>query len=171
MHKFSAHIVSDMMQQHHNELMRFVSQRVRCDEDAQDILQQTFIRYAEYSGKNRVDNPRALIFRIAANMVVDHHRLIFNRQDYDTDERTLHSIEDTGQNLEQQCDHLQRLEALNRALLELPEKCRQAFYLNRIEGYTHAEIAEKLEISESMVGKHLVRAMKHCSDFLKHYGT
>jgi RNA polymerase sigma factor (sigma-70 family) len=168
MHKFSADIISDMMQQHHNELMRFVSQRVRCDEDAQDILQQTFIRYAEYSSKNCVDNPRAFIFRIAANMVVDHHRLIFNRQEYDTDEYTLHSIEDTGQNLEQQCDYLQRLEALNRALQQLPEKCRQAFYLNRIEGYTHAEIAE-LEISESMVGKHLVRAMKHCSDYLKHY--
>jgi RNA polymerase sigma-70 factor (ECF subfamily) len=169
MHKFSADIISDMMQQHHNELMRFVSQRVRCDEDAQDILQQTFIRYAEYSSKNCVDNPRAFIFRIAANMVVDHHRLIFNRQEYDTNEYTLHSIEDTGQNLEQQCDHLQRLEALNRAMQQLPEICRQAFYLNRIEGYTHAEIAGKLEISESMVGKHLVRAMKHCSDYLKHY--
>ena len=49
---------------------------------------------------------------------------------------------------------------------ELPEKCRQSFYLNRVEGLTHAEVGRRLNISESMVAKYLARAMRHCRERL-----
>jgi RNA polymerase sigma-70 factor (ECF subfamily) len=55
-------------------LLRFLSQRVRCDEDAQDILQETLIRYAQYSQTNQVDNARAFIYRVAANLATDYLR-------------------------------------------------------------------------------------------------
>lgn len=56
-------------------------------------------------------------------------------------------------------DDLRRVEA---ALEELPEKCRQVFILSRFQGLTHAEIAAKLGVSQSLVEKYVVRAMLHC---------
>jgi RNA polymerase sigma-70 factor (ECF subfamily) len=46
--------------------------RVSCPEAAQDICQETFIRYTGYQEKNTFDNPRAFIFRIAANLATDY---------------------------------------------------------------------------------------------------
>jgi RNA polymerase sigma-70 factor (ECF subfamily) len=36
--------------------------------------------------------------------------------------------------------------------------------MNKIEGRSHREIAERLEISVSMVEKHIMRALVHCRD-------
>ena len=59
-------------------------------------------------------------------------------------------------------DHGQRLEMLQRALAELPPRCRESFLLRKIEGLSHPEIAEHLGISKALVEKHIVNAMKHC---------
>jgi RNA polymerase sigma-70 factor (ECF subfamily) len=51
---------------------------------------------------------------------------------------------------------------LESAIKELSVKCRTALLLNRLEGKTHAEIARTLGVSESMVAKYIVQALKHC---------
>ena len=60
--------IASLMQRHRQELMRYLSQRIGCNETAQDIFQETFLRYAGYDGKSSVENPRAFIFRIATNL-------------------------------------------------------------------------------------------------------
>jgi RNA polymerase sigma-70 factor (ECF subfamily) len=63
---------------------------------------------------------------------------------------------------EQQAADAERLHALADLLAQLPSACQAVFVLNRIEGYTQAEIAQQLGISTSMVAKHLARALKWC---------
>lgn len=57
----------------------------------------------------------------------------------------------------------QQLAILTKALDELPERCRVALLLNRIEGQTHQQIAQHLDVSPSMVSKYIMRAIKHCA--------
>ncbi len=38
--------------------------------------------------------------------------------------------------------------------------------MNKLEGYSHPEIAERLGISISMVEKHMVRALLHCRSLM-----
>lgn len=40
-------------------------------------------------------------------------------------------------------------DAIHRAIKELPDRCRTVFSLYLIEGYTHAEVAETLDVSVS----------------------
>ena len=50
-------------------------------------------------------------------------------------------------------------EALNKAIKQLPAQCRQIFILNRLEGFSTKEIAEKLQISVSTVKTQISRAL------------
>lgn len=153
---------------HRQELNRFIVQKLGSMDAAADILQDAYLRLAGYQGEESIANPRAFVFRIVSNLVIDYQRRSVNRLPHETDEATLHAIANDCELSPEQCTEAQqRLELIDAALQELPEKCRRAFYLNRVEGYTHKEIAEQLQLSESMVAKHLVRAMCHCREWLK----
>ncbi|MGE8232782.1 MAG: RNA polymerase sigma factor, partial [Stenotrophomonas sp.] len=54
------------------------------------------------------------------------------------------------------------------ALIEsLPDKCRQAFVLRRVEGYSQREIAERMQISENTVEKHICKGIRVLMDSMK----
>lgn len=55
------------------------------------------------------------------------------------------------------------------ALENLPESYREAFEMSRVEGYTHKEIAEKLQVSPQTVNYRLSQALKILRDKLKDY--
>jgi RNA polymerase sigma-70 factor (ECF subfamily) len=170
MHEFTADGIADLMQQHRNELMVFLSQRVKCDEDAQDILQETFIRYAEYSGKNRVDNARAFIYRIAANLATDYMRNHARRSYVDLESEAMaDTLADPAPTPEQCVMSQQKLEQLILALSELTPKCRDVFILLRLKNLTYPEVQQTLGISETMLLKYLNRAISHCRQRLEEY--
>ncbi|MFO8128462.1 MAG: RNA polymerase sigma-70 factor [Bacteroidales bacterium] len=60
-------------------------------------------------------------------------------------------------------------ERIRAAIAELPEKCREAFLLNRNEGLKYKEIAREMGVSVKTVESHLTKALKHLRDRLKDY--
>ena len=52
----------------------------------------------------------------------------------------------------------EELEIIAAAIAALPDNCRIAFVRSRIDGKKHAEIAEEMGISKSMVEKHVAEA-------------
>ena len=166
MPKLNPENIANLLTTHRQELNRFAIHKLGSPEVASDILQDAYLRLANYKTTEEISNPRAFVFRIVSNLIIDHQRKSVNRIPHDADEEVLHAIPDQ-QVLEKNIADQQRLDAIAVAMAELPEKCQNAFYLNRVEGYTHKEVAEKLQLSESMVAKHLVRAMRHCREHLK----
>lgn len=161
--EFTANDIAALMQKHRCELLRFLSRRISCSETAQDIFQETFIRYAGYSGKDAVDNPRAFIFRIAANLATDHLRSR-SRQPYqepETDEYFA-ECEASALSVERTAISQQELERLIQALSELPPKCREVFIMLRLKQYSYAQVEQELGISQTMILKYLNRALTHC---------
>ena len=49
---------------------------------------------------------------------------------------------------------------LSFAIAQLPPKCRQAFLLSRVNGYTYKEIAQEMQISVKTVENQISRAFK-----------
>lgn len=64
-------------------------------------------------------------------------------------------------------DHSTTVEAVNNALLNLPEGYRVIFSLYAIEGYDHGEIAQILDISESTSKSQYSRAKHKLRQILK----
>lgn len=166
MSKLSPHDIAALLSSHQQALNRFATRKLGSPDAAADILQDAYLRLSGCQASEKINNPRAFVFRIVTNLIIDYQRKSVNRIPHEADEQVLHAIPDQ-QNLDTRIDGQQRLAAIDDAMGQLPEKSRQAFYLNRVEGYTHKEVAKKLQLSESMVAKHLARAMRHCREHLK----
>ena len=54
-----------------------------------------------------------------------------------------------------------KVEELNRALMELPERTRAIFLLHRFEGHKYSEMARQFGVSTSSVEKHMMEAIRH----------
>ena len=70
-------------------------------------------------------------------------------------------IEHESTSIEETYRDRNTLHIIERALYDLPPKCRQAFYMHRSRGYTYPEIARQLDVSTSMVEKYITQALNH----------
>ncbi len=150
-----------LIEQHRHELFIFLVRRVACSETANDLLQDTFFRLINARSSQPIKNPRAFIYRIAANLATDHLR----RHRYDNVDLNgieIATIADEAATPEQCLLSRQQLDLCEQALDQLSPLCLKIFALSRFEGYTHQQIAEELGISVSWVEKNIIRALKQC---------
>ncbi|MFT8679432.1 RNA polymerase sigma factor [Gluconacetobacter sp.] len=150
-------------QRHYQDLLRFLFHRTGDMNDAADLAQDTWVRLSRVQDQ-AIENDRAYIFRVAGNLVLDAHRRSVRRAGWFSDEEPDKGIVDHAPSQERLAidrDHLTRLDA---ALLELPVKARLALMMLRVDGLSYAEIAARLGVSESMVGKYIMQAVRHCRD-------
>jgi RNA polymerase sigma factor (sigma-70 family) len=152
------------------DLLVFLTGRVKCPETAADLTHETYLRLYQSINNNPPDNARALAFRIAVNLAIDYQRKVTVRNRH-ISEVELDSFAETvaGSSAAEPAHILmarQRFGALQAALDELPADCRSAFLLNGIDGLTYSEIAARMGISTSKVGRLLAQAVAHCAQHL-----
>lgn len=146
------------------ELSRILQRRTGSRELAEDALQETWIRLARLEREpGRLNDRQAYILRIASNIAIDIARKEGRiNAPLIRDEALLSSVADASPSMEVRLIDRERLRHLANALLELPSKPRTALLLNRMDGLSHAEIGRKLGVSENMVGRYLLQALRHC---------
>lgn len=129
-------------------------------QDAEDLAQEAWLRIAPYQAAQSVRHPRALLLRIAANLMADRKARRFHRERY---AREVSGTEGFAQEPASQAD-----EVLARQLvLGLPEPLRDVFVLSRFGGLTNVQIAEQLGISPKTVEWRMTRALAHCAAQLR----
>lgn len=142
-------------------LVHFLQRRTRSVDDAEDLAQESLARLVRYRG-HAPETWTALLYRIAVNALHDRSRRAASRHvalhvSLDGEVAELAAAEPSH---EQRTASQQELAALQRALLRLPERCRQVYLLNRIEGMTYNEVADHCGISPKAVEKHIGRALR-----------
>lgn len=152
--------VAKLFREHNQSLVRFLALRLQSVQEAREVAQEAYVRLLQLDRPTVKSFMRAYLFRIASNLAVDRVR----RQNTEARITRIELFDelDDVQEPERRTLASEELELVRRCLDELPENCRRAFLLHRIDGMSVAEIAEELEVSGRMVRHHLERALVYC---------
>jgi RNA polymerase sigma factor (sigma-70 family) len=137
-------------------LRRFVRSRVVCCHDAEDVIQEAYLRVLRYSAEHAVESEERLLFSAARNLAVDDSRRRKVRERGAADCAVL-AVEDSPPT-DEVVDARQRLKHVEAAIAMLPARCREIFLMHRIDGMSYSQIAKSVGISVSGVEKHIARA-------------
>jgi RNA polymerase sigma-70 factor (ECF subfamily) len=153
------------------ELLRFLTARLGDPAAAEDVLQDLWLRLQAID-TGPVANGRAYLHRAAQNIALDTVRARQRGSARDRQWATAHSGSgaepvDLSPNAEAGMLAREEAAALASAIAALPEAAGRAFRLHKLEGLSHAEVAERLGISRSGVEKHIAVAMAHLRRAMK----
>jgi len=169
--KTIGNLLSEMFRLHHRDLVRFATRLVGDRDDGEEIAQDAYMNIAGRGAQaGAIVHPKTYLFTAARNAAVDFTVRRRIEWSYRID---IDGIEDFASPTDPLAaiEQKQQLARLVVALNELPPACRRAFILNKIEGRSHQEIAQSLEISVSMVEKHIMRALRHARDLRREDGS
>ena len=150
-----------LYQNHADELEVFARRRVGRDE-AQDVVHDAYLRLIDYAGQTTLDNPRAYLYRVTANVANDCGEMSLRRAerlDPDVDPDLMESSEP---GLDRQIEARDTLKRCLAALEELPEAYRHAFLLHRVDGVPQGEIAAVLGLPKRTVERYIAKTLAHC---------
>ncbi|MDD0976086.1 RNA polymerase sigma factor [Pseudomonas fontis] len=152
---------------HAKTLQGLLTRKVRDPQLAADLVQESFLRLAEQQGREHIDNTPAYLYRTAHNLMIDHVRQQQRRKTDSVPHEALEGIVEDSPGLEETTAAEQHMRRLRQALAQLPPRTQEVFRLNRLEGFTHAEVARELNISDSSVQKHLAKALAYVMQCLQ----
>ncbi len=146
---------------HARELEAFARQRVGGDE-ARDVVHDAYLRMLDYAGDATIENPRAYLYRVTANVANDLGAKSKVRAEWaepDIEPDALHSPTPGPEATVTARDALRCCQA---ALEELPEICRHVFLLHRVDGMAQCDVASALGIPKRTVERYIAKALAHC---------
>jgi len=159
-------MLADTVVAHYRELVDFLSRRTGSRESAQDCAQEAWIRLAtSRTLKAPIDNLRAYVFQVAANLAIDfqrQHAAEQRKQALYAQSRLPDAAPDTL-DIASLRQTIARLEA---AILSQPLRTRQIFLMHKIDGDSYADIAQALAVSVKTVEKHMTRVLLACRQAL-----
>lgn len=158
----AAHPLHTLYSDHHGWLQSWLRRRLGCVEDAADLAQDTFVRLLARPAPmapEALREPRAYLTTVARGLLVDFWRRGELERAYLAD--LAQQPEPQQPSPEERMAALQMLQALDALLLRLTPKTRAAWLMSRLDGLTHAEIAERLHVSVPRVRQYLASALRH----------
>ena len=130
--------------------------RGRSAHDADDLVQEAWVRMACYEREQVVEQPEAFLMRTALNLSIDAHRTRNGHgEEVDLEEVVLL---DLSPGTEAVILARERMARLSECLGRLSDKTRDILLAHRIDGLTYQEIAQQHGLSISTVEKHIAKA-------------
>jgi RNA polymerase sigma-70 factor (ECF subfamily) len=156
-----------------DRIFHLLLKMVRDREEALDLTQDAFYRFFKKEKEFRGEaEPATYLYRIAINLGINYIRkrklqrklFVGNKEEWETFLPGPISDLPDRKTLQRELDHI-----LTRAMIRLPSKQAQCFFLSKIAGLPQKEIAKILQISVSAVESNVFRAKKELAKILFDY--
>jgi RNA polymerase sigma-70 factor (ECF subfamily) len=148
-----------------NEIYRYVFFRVHNHHEAEDLTESTFLNawrsLTAGRNKTKINNPRAWIYRIARNTMIDHIR---TRKEEISIEQ-MPAASQPSNPPETDLINNEKIEQLAVHFAKLEPKYQEVIILRFINQMSHAETAQLLGIKENYVRILQYRALKQLRKF------
>lgn len=156
-------LVGSLFRRYRRQLQNFLTARLH-PQDVEDVAQRTYLQLLQHPAPGDIRNPQAYLFRTASNLAIDSLRRDGTRARHAAPGIEADEVADRQAGLDRVVDQELQFRRFVAALDELPERCRHAFILHRLEGWSHAEVAERLGVSRKTVQRYVLRALAHCQE-------
>jgi RNA polymerase sigma-70 factor (ECF subfamily) len=158
--------LADHFETYRGEILGFLRSRVANVEQAEDLLQQTFLRVLQRANWAAVNNPRAYLKTAARHVLSDFYRSRNARNqnafvEFD-DDRHLDETWSPGRSSDSD-DELRQLAA---AIATLSAPVQRAFVLSRVYGHTYAEVGRLMNLSPRTIEKHVAKGLATCFRYM-----
>jgi len=143
-----------------DRLYRFSYSLLKNDEEAKEIVQETFFRI--WVKRHEIDSSKSFksfLFTISYHLIIDQLRLKLKEQEYRRFLKEYCKTEELPAESEADYETLNRQIAM--VIEELPAKRKQIYTLSRENGMSYKEIAGQLNISVKTVENQINLALKH----------
>ena len=150
--------IEELYNFYYPRLYNFSKSFLKLDDGIDDILQEVFIRIWQNRNKiNTSETFNSFIFTITRNLLLNELRNRFSN---------LKMKEKVGKlsvpieySFIEQSEYHDLKEKVDRSINELPIRQKEIFTLSRINGFSHKEIAEKLNITTKTVEFHIAKSI------------
>ena len=123
----------------HQRLRGYILKRIADPHEAEDILQEAFVRWMERPPQNR--NPTGWLFTVVRNLIYDHHRKANRHENLEAE--SLPALDQT-----EVTEAEQRVASWLEPMLSLiPEKYAIAVDLAEFQNHSMKQVAEELDLS------------------------
>lgn len=157
---------SKIYDQNIDKIYRFVFLKVNSQEIAQDLTSETFLRgWEAFQKSQKIENPRAFLYKIARNLVIDHYREKGRVQVVSAEDT---KIIDPHVDLEGKAALMSDVAQVKEVLAELKDDYQNAIIWRYLDDLPIPEIANLLGRTEPATRVLLSRALKALREELPH---
>ncbi len=124
---------------------------------AEDVVQEIFYELYKKNSETKIDSLLGYLKRSVYNRTLN--KIKSNKDKFDSDDINT-EISDKSINSQETLEYNELETYVNKVIDSLPEKCRLVFVMNRFEGLSYKQVAEKLEISVKTVENQMSKALR-----------
>jgi RNA polymerase sigma factor (sigma-70 family) len=156
----------DLLVADYDHFFKRLTLRLRSQDAAVEALHETFLRLDRMNDPV-VQRPKEYIFRAAINIAKNLRKAESYRAGA-SEVAAIFDVPDAAPNSARIVEARSDIEALKRALAELPARRREVLSAISIEGASPREVAARLQVSLRTVEIDLRQALQHCADRLSY---
>ena len=153
---------SELYLAHRGELLDYASKIIGDRSQAEDIVQEAYLRFGSAASQQVMSEPLSYLFRVVRNLSLDMRRRTVRDLGRLTAYGEDHRLPDGLPSPEVTVAGRQELRLLRMAMAELPEQQRVALEMHRFSGHTIREIAAHLDVSVGTAYSLLKQSLDHC---------
>ena len=156
-----ASCLGTLFERHNRSVYQFVRQMTRHSEQAEDLVQDIFLKILRKAGSYRRQGSfKAWMFNIARNMTLDHLRKAKRRDDLVPVATSIDADPVDYRSAEVAAASSERMNALATALANLPTAIQEVIWLGRFEFDNYEELGQALGCKAATARVRMHRAMQ-----------
>ena len=154
-------IISNYYSLHRDELVSFIAVRIADADEAEDIVQDIFLRLLRGQHLITPQTLPSLLHTMARHAVCDYYRRRHVHEEYEHYIQTSDfSCQTSDDSVESVFSAQQLMERMERSLARLPKACCEIYRLHIYDGMKVSDIAQELSLPYKQVENRLGQARK-----------
>jgi RNA polymerase sigma-70 factor (ECF subfamily) len=152
--------IDRLFRSHHRDLITR-ARRVIGSGDAEDLVQDAYLKMLESDRGELISNARGYVSKMTCTLAIDNLRRQRTHARALAEDGAWFQSPAADTRITSALDAFGLARDVQAALMQLPRCCRQIFFMSRILGFSHSEIAQEIGVSLRTVNRSLGRALEH----------